>query len=384
MNGDAMMRAVGAESAILAESNGYDYAEPASARAWTDMKVGILTGGGDCPGLNAVIRGFVLGMAQEGHQVVGLRNGWLGLIEQRVVPLSVADVEGIERRGGTILKTSRTNPYKDAKSKEQAFESFKALGLDAIVAVGGDDTLGACNRLNQDGIPAVGVPKTIDNDLSGTDYTFGFDTAVNIVMEALDRIHTTADSHERILVVEVMGRHAGWMTLHGGLAGGAHAILLPEEPFDLDALAAKCTKRQAEGHDYTLIACSEGALATNGEGFATQDQSVDEFGNVRLGGIGEALAKALEAKTGQQSRHVVLGHLQRGGRPTAMDTVMSLRLGLRAAKAVADGEFGTMVSWQGTEVGLFPLADGVKELKTVPEHRVAEKNVLTPVGAPKN
>lgn len=346
------------------------------------MKVGILTGGGDCPGLNAVIRGFVLGMTQAGHEVVGIRHGWKGLIERDTVPLAVADVDGIERTGGTILKTSRTNPYKDAESKERALESFKALGLDAVVALGGDDTLGACHKLNQDGVPAVGVPKTIDNDLSGTDYTFGFDTAVNIVMDALDRIHTTADSHERILVVEIMGRHAGWMTLHGGLAGGAHAILLPEEPFDLDALAKRCKARQDAGHAYTLIACSEGAMATNMEGFETQDASVDEFGNVRLGGIGETLAKALEKKTGQQARHVVLGHLQRGGRPTAMDTVMSLRLGLRASQAVIDGDFGTMVAWKGTEVELLPLAT-VKELKTVPAHRVDEKNQLTAIGSPR-
>lgn len=344
------------------------------------MKVGILTGGGDCPGLNAVIRGFVLGMTRKGHEVVGIRHGWKGLLDQETVPLTADDVDGIERQGGTILKTSRTNPYKDAESKERALEGFKALGLDAVVALGGDDTLGACHKLTQDGVPAVGVPKTIDNDLSGTDYTFGFDTAVNVVMESIDRLHTTAGSHERILVCEVMGRHAGWMTLHGGLAGGAHAVLLPEEEFDMDDLAALCRKRREAGHDHTVIAVSEGAKWKDMDTLVTQDRSVDEFGHIRLGGIGERLAKLLEDKTGQQARHVVLGHLQRGGRPTAFDTVLGLRLGLKASEAVQAEKFGTMMALRGTDIEIVPLGEAVKELKVVPDGRIAEKNALTDLG----
>lgn len=344
------------------------------------MKVGILTGGGDCPGLNAVIRGAVIGLTEAGHDAVGLRHGWKGLLDKETVHLGPADVRDIERTGGTILKTSRTNPYKDDATKERALRAVKELGLEAIIAIGGDDTLGACNKLTQDGIPAIGVPKTIDNDLSGTDVTFGFDTAVNIVMDALDRLHTTASSHERILVVEIMGRHAGWITLHGGLAGGAHAILLPEEPFDAEALAALCKERRDAGEEHTIIAVSEGALPEDAASFVTQDKSVDEFGNVRLGGIGNALAKQLEARTGQEARHVVLGHLQRGGTPSAFDRVLGLRLGLKAAVAVDEGKFGHMTALRGTDIELVPLAEAVSDLKTVPRDRIDEKERLTALG----
>ncbi|MBW3583550.1 MAG: ATP-dependent 6-phosphofructokinase [Euryarchaeota archaeon] len=340
------------------------------------MKIGILTGGGDCPGLNAVIRGAVIGLVQQGHSAIGLRHGWKGLLDKETVPLGLADVDGIERTGGTILKTSRTNPYKTEETRKAALESFKALGLDAIIAVGGDDTLGACHKLTQDGVPAVGVPKTIDNDLSGTDVTFGFDTATNIVTEAIDRLHTTAGSHERILVVEIMGRHAGWITLHGGLAGGAHVILVPEEPFDLGAVAEVCKARRAAGADHTIVAVSEGAMATDVDSFVTQDKSVDEFGHVRLGGIGKTLAKELERLTGQEARHVVLGHLQRGGVPSAFDRVLGLRLGLAAAHAVHDKDFGKMVALKGTDIERVAIATAVGTLRTVPEERLEEKRQL--------
>lgn len=341
------------------------------------MRIGILTGGGDCPGLNAVIRGAVVTLADQGHEVLAVHHGWKGLIEQETSPLTMDDVQGIERTGGTILGTSRTNPVKDAKTRETALESYKALGLDALIAIGGDDTLGACAALAESGIQAVGVPKTIDNDIPGTDVTFGFDTATNIVMEALERLHTTTASHERIMVAEIMGRHAGWITLHGGLAGGAHIILLPEQPFDLDEIAEICKTRRAKGHTYTLIAASEGALAKDAESFVTQDKKVDEFGNVHLGGIGKALAEELEKKTGQESRHVVLGHLQRGGTPSAFDRVLGLRLGQAAAKAVIDKDMGVMVSLKGTDVVRVPLSKAAGDTRIVPPERVEEKRALT-------
>jgi ATP-dependent phosphofructokinase / diphosphate-dependent phosphofructokinase len=340
------------------------------------MRVGILTGGGDCPGLNAVIRGAVLALKGEGHEVLGIRRGWRGLLEQDAAALAEADVEDIERTGGTILGTSRTNPVKDDSTRERALAGYRGLGLDAVIAVGCDDTLGACAELAQIGVRAVGVPKTIDNDLAGTDVTFGFDTATNIVMEAMDRLHTTARSHERILVVEIMGRHAGWITLHGGLAGGAHVVLLPEERFDADQVASLCVARKEAGHRYTLVAVSEGALPGDAAGFVTQDQSVDEFGNVRLGGIGKALAKELEARTGQEARHVVLGHLQRGGAPSAYDRVLGLRMGRAAAVAVMEEGFGVMVSLRGTDVVRVPLAEVVQGTRVVPEERLKETRDL--------
>jgi ATP-dependent phosphofructokinase / diphosphate-dependent phosphofructokinase len=343
------------------------------------MRIGILTGGGDCPGLNAVIRGAVLTLHQAGHEVVGVRYGWKGLLEKTTMPLSVQDVKGIERTGGTILGTSRTNPVKDDETREAALSGYKGLGLDGLIAIGGDDTLGACAALAETGIRAVGVPKTIDNDLPGTDVTFGFDTAINIVMEALDRLHTTAASHERILVAEIMGRHAGWMTLHGGLAGGAHIVLLPEEPFDLENVAETCRKRRDAGEKYTLVAVSEGAMAKDAESFVTQTAEKDEFGNVRLGGIAKTLAKELEAKTGQESRHVVLGHLQRGGAPSAYDRVLGLRMGAEAARSVLEGEFSVMVSLSGVDVVRVPLAEAAKGYRTVPTQRIEEKNALTGV-----
>ncbi len=341
------------------------------------MRVGILTGGGDCPGLNAVIRGSVVTLAVQGHEVLAVQHGWKGLLEQETSVLSVEDVLGIERTGGTILGTSRTNPVKDAKTRETALSAYKELGLDALIAIGGDDTLGACAALASSGIDAVGVPKTIDNDIPGTDVTFGFDTATNIVMEALERLHTTTASHERIMVAEIMGRHAGWITLHGGLAGGAHIILLPEEPFDLEEVARVCKQRRAQGHKYTLVAASEGALAKDAASFVTQDKKVDEFGNVHLGGIGKELAKELESRTGQESRHVVLGHLQRGGSPSAFDRVLGLRLGQAAAKAVMDKDMGVMVSLRGTDVVRVPLSEAAGDTRIVSAKRVEEKRALT-------
>jgi len=334
------------------------------------MRIGILTGGGDAPGLNAVIRGFVLRSRQLGHEPVGILHGWKGLLERESRELTADDVADIHRTGGTILKTTRTNPVKDEATKKKALAGYKALKLDALVAVGGDDTLGACAKLAADGLKAVGVPKTIDNDLHGTDVTFGYDTAVNIATDALDRLHTTADSHERCLVVEIMGRHAGWITWAAGLAGGAHVILLPEEKFDVHEVAEVVKRRDADGHGYTLIAVSEGATPTDTTGFVTQTDKRDEFGNVRLGGIGEKLAKRIEELTKKETRHVVLGHLQRGGPPSAFDRVLGLRLGVAAAELVDRKAFGQMVALRGTKVEAVPLSEAAKGYRVVPDEDV--------------
>ena len=331
------------------------------------MRVGILTGGGDCPGLNAVLRGFVLRHAAHGGETVGVRRGWKGLLEGLAGPLAPADVTDLWNVGGTVLGTSRTNPLKSDDGIARIRATWSALGLDALVAVGGDDTLGVATRLSAEGLAVVGVPKTIDNDLSGTDYTFGFDTAVNICAEALDRLHTTARSHGRTIVCEVMGRQAGWIGAHAGIAGGAHVTLLPEFPIDLDAVCAVVRKRRAPGGPgYTILVVSEGASLPDAPGEVTLSAEKDAFGHARLGGIGERLAARIEQATGAEVRSVVLGHVQRGGPPSAYDRVLATRFGVRAADLVAGRNYGVMLALRGTALEAIPLAQATGTLKQVP------------------
>jgi len=365
------------------------------------MRVGILTGGGDCPGLNAVIRAVVkVGARRFGHEHVGILRGWKGLIEADAQPLTPADVSGILGRGGTILKSSRTNPFRDDAATKAALDGFSRLGINALVAIGGEDTLGAANRLHAEhgvpvvgvpktidndlvaiggedtlgaanrlhaehGVPVVGVPKTIDNDLSGTDFTFGFDTAVQIATEAIDRLHTTAESHDRVMVVEVMGRHAGWIALYSGIAGGADYILIPEEKPDIDALLAAINQRHARDVDYSIVVVSEGVGPVD----AGAQGELDEFGHARLAqqGVGGRLSVVLREATGYDTRVTVLGHVQRGGSPTARDRVLATRFGTRAAEMVQEGLFGRMAALHGDTVTDVPLAEAVGTLKTVPE-----------------
>jgi 6-phosphofructokinase 1 len=339
------------------------------------MRVGVLTGGGDCPGLNAVIRAVVRrGTVEHGYQVVGFRNGWRGPMENLTRPLDIQAVRGILPRGGTILGSSRTNPFTVEGGVERVIANLAELEIDALVAIGGEDTLGVAARLTERGVHVVGVPKTIDNDLSCTDYTFGFDTAVNIAMEAIDRLHTTAESHHRCLVVEVMGRHAGWIALHAGMAGGANVILLPERPFDIAQVAAYVEKRFQTQYS-PIVVVAEGANPIAGQ-VVLQDQQRDAFGHVRLGGIGQWLAVELEERTGHEARTVVLGHIQRGGTPTAFDRVLATRFGLHAVAAVRDAEWGTMVALRGTEIIRVPLSEATRELKTVPPQRYTEAEVF--------
>lgn len=339
------------------------------------MRIGILTGGGDAPGLNAVIRGLVLRGTQLGHKVFGIRRGWKGVIEADAFELTSDLVGSIQRQGGTILRTSRTNPVKDDATKQKTLAGWKKLRLDCLVAVGGDDTLGACAKLAREGLNAVGVPKTIDNDLSGTDVTFGFDTAANIAAEAIDHLHTTAESHERCLVVEVMGRHAGWITWAAGIAGGAHVILVPEEPFDIDEVCKVVTERDKAGKGYTIVAVSEGAQPKGGNP-TTQTGEKDQFGNVRLGGIAERLAKQIEAKTQKETRHVVLGHLQRAGPPSAYDRVYGTRLGVMAAEYAHEKKFGVMVALKGTDIHAVPIEEAAKGYRLLPPKAVDLLRVL--------
>jgi ATP-dependent phosphofructokinase / diphosphate-dependent phosphofructokinase len=340
------------------------------------MRVGVLTGGGDCPGLNAVIRAVVRkGVRQHGFDFVGFRDGWRGPLENLTVPLGVNEVRGILPRGGTILKSSRTNPFKIDGGVERIKENLAANGVDALIAIGGEDTLGVATKLSELGVNVVGVPKTIDNDLSGTDFTFGFDTAVNIAMEAIDRLHTTAESHHRVLVVEVMGRHAGWIALHSGLAGGANIILIPERPFSIDAVTEYVESRFRTNYS-PIVVVSEGAVPTNGGDMTLQSDELDAFGHVRLGGIGDRLAKEIEKRTGKEARAVVLGHVQRGGTPTAFDRWLATRFGLHAVGAVADGDFGKMVALRGKDIIRVPLSEGTKELKLVSPEEYAEAEVF--------
>jgi phosphofructokinase-like protein len=329
------------------------------------MHIGVLTGGGDCPGLNAVIRAVVRkGSETYGHTFVGFRDGWKGPLEGLTMPLDVPATRGILPRGGTILGSSRTNPLKVEGGTDRIRATLAAEGVDAMIAIGGEDTLGVATALAADGLMVVGVPKTIDNDLGATDYTFGFDTAVQIAVEAIDRLHTTAESHHRVLIVEVMGRHAGWIALHSGLAGGANVILIPERPFDIDQVCAYIEHRFAS-HYAPIVVVAEGAVPAEGT-ISLTDQGVDAFGHARLGGIGMLLEKEIEARTGKEARATVLGHVQRGGTPTAYDRVLATRFGLHAIDAVHDGDSGVMVALRGTEIIRVPLAEATRELKTVP------------------
>jgi 6-phosphofructokinase 1 len=340
------------------------------------MRVGVLTGGGDCPGLNAVIRAVVRrGVKEYGFEFVGYRDGWKGPLEGLTMKLGVKQCRGILPRGGTILGSSRTNPFKVDGGVERIKDQLAEDGADALVAIGGEDTLGVATKLADLGVNVVGVPKTIDNDLSGTDFTFGFDTAVNIAMEAIDRLHTTAESHHRVLVVEVMGRHAGWIALHSGIAGGASTVLIPEQPFDIEEVCALVESRFDSTYS-PIVVVSEGAVPVEGGDMTLVSGEVDAFGHVRLGGIGDRLAKEIEARTGSEARAVVLGHIQRGGTPTAFDRWLATRFGLHAIAAVNDGDFGTMMALRGTDIVRVPLIEGTGELKLVSHEEYSEAKVF--------
>ena len=330
------------------------------------MRFGVLTGGGDCPGLNAVIRAIVRkGIDEYGDELVGFRDGWRGVLENEAVELTIESTRGILHRGGTILGTSRTNPYRQDDGPAFVRETLAELGLDGLIAIGGEDTLGAAHRLHAEGVPVLGVPKTIDNDLRGTDVTFGFDTALHVATEAIDRLHTTAESHHRILVVEVMGRHAGWIALQSGVAGGADVILIPEYPFDVDGVCALLNRRRARGRAFSIVVVAEGAMPTGGES-ALSGGETDEFGHQRLGGIGHWLEGEIERRTGFETRTTVLGHVQRGGTPTARDRVLATRFGLSAIDAAHDGRWGMMPAIHGTRIELVELSEAVAALRTVP------------------
>ncbi|HET7432373.1 MAG TPA: 6-phosphofructokinase [Nocardioides sp.] len=340
------------------------------------MRVGVLTGGGDCPGLNAVIRAVVRkGVKVHGFDFVGYRDGWKGPLEGLTMPLGVEQCRGILPRGGTILGSSRTNPFGIEGGVEQIRANLERDGVDALVAIGGEDTLGVATKLADLGVDVVGVPKTIDNDLSGTDFTFGFDTAVNIATEAIDRLHTTAESHHRVLVVEVMGRHAGWIALHSGIAGGANIVLIPEQPFDIEKVCALVETR-FQSQYAPIIVVSEGAVPKEGGDMTLVSGEKDAFGHVRLGGIGDRLAGEIESRTGKEARAVVLGHIQRGGTPTAFDRWLASRFGLQAIDAVGDGDFGTMMALRGTRIERVKLAEGTGELKLVSPEEYAEAEVF--------
>jgi len=345
------------------------------------MRVGVLTGGGDCPGLNAVIRAIVrTGVGEFGYEFIGFRDGWRGPLEGDTMPLDMQAVRGILPRGGTILGSSRTNPLAESATRDgrpglQRIQGNLAdLGVDALVAIGGEDTLGVAARLHEQGGKVIGVPKTIDNDLGATDYTFGFDTAVNIAMEAIDRLHTTAESHHRALIVEVMGRNAGWIALHAGMAGGANVILIPEQPFDMEQVCG-WVEHRFQTRYAPIVVVAEGAHPKSGEE-ALLAQQRDSFGHVRYGGVGPMLAGEIEKRTGKEARATVLGHIQRGGTPTAFDRVLATRFGVHAIRAVADGAFGEMVALRGTEIVRVPIAAATKELKLVPPERYAEAELF--------
>ena len=332
--------------------------------------IGILTGGGDCPGLNAVIRAVVRkGITAYRYRFRGILKGWKGMLECDWEPLGLEEISGILPKGGTILGTSRTNPFKEEDGGEIVVDNMRRLKLDALVAIGGEDTLGVANKLASMSVPIVGVPKTIDNDLNGTDYTFGFDTAVNIVTEAIDRIHTTAESHNRVMVIEVMGRHSGWIALHAGLAGGADMILIPEQKYTIQEIVSTIRKRHERGKDFSIVVVAEGAQLVSEEGeenkYVVSKGGLDEFGHVKLGGIGQLVAHAVEEGTSYETRVTVLGHLQRGGTPTAFDRVLGTRFGIAAIDLVHADDFGKMVSLQGNEIVAIPLAEAVNQLKLV-------------------
>jgi ATP-dependent phosphofructokinase / diphosphate-dependent phosphofructokinase len=334
-------------------------------------RVGVLTGGGDCPGLNAVIRAVTRRCLTRGYEVVGVREGWRGLVDGRFMELGPREISGILPRGGTILGTTRTNPFKSEDGVERVLANFESAGLTALVAIGGEDTLGVAARLHQEhGVPLVGVPKTIDNDLSATDYTFGFDTAVFIATEAIDRLHTTAESHNRVMVVEVMGRHTGWIAVMSGIAGGADVILIPEQPITVEDACEELMRRHERGKDFSIVVVSEGYELTYASGerrqVAGEAAARDQFGHARLGGVGDALAHEIEERTGFETRVTVLGHVQRGGSPTPRDRVLATRYGLKAADLVHEGQWGMMAALNGDDIVAVPLVDAVAELKTVP------------------
>ena len=329
------------------------------------MKVAILSGGGDAPGINAVIRAVVRKAIQDyGYETVGVRDGWRGLVDGDFVPLDLMKTSGMLPRGGSILGTSRTNPFKQEGDPERILENARKMGIGAVVVIGGDDTLGVAHRMNELGLPCVGVPKTIDNDLACTDYTFGFQTAVSIACEALDRLHTTAESHHRVIILEVMGRYTGWIALEAGLAGGADAILIPEKPFKVDEVCEYIRRRQKRGRNFSLVVTAEGARPLGGEEIV-YSSGTDEFGNVRLGGVGYFLGREIEKKMNIETRVVVLGHLQRGGSPIAFDRVLASRYGIAAIDLVDEGKFGLMVALQGNKIVSVPLKDVVGKRKKV-------------------
>src|SRR3954453_21878162 len=339
------------------------------------MRIGVLTGGGGCPGLNAAIRAIVR-KAVDGHgdTVIGFRDGWHGVLENETSELTLESTRGIIHRGGTILGSSRTNPYKDDQDgSHEVRATIESLELDGLIAIGGEDTLGGANKSSAAGIAVIGLAKTIDNALGGTDMTFGFDTAVQVATDAIDRLHTTAESHHRVLILEVMGRHAGWIALHSGLAGGADVILIPEKPFDIDEVCRLITRRRSRGRYFSIVVVAEGALPKEGT-METVGGTTDAFGHVRLGGIGVQLEKEIEERTGFETRATILGHVQRGGTPTAFDRVLATRLGIAAMDAAHGGQWGNMASLRGQKIEMVPLAEAVKELRTVTaaDYAVAE------------
>jgi phosphofructokinase-like protein len=341
------------------------------------MRIGILTGGGDCPGLNAVIRAVVRkAIDGYGDEVIGFRDGWRGPLEDLHEPLTIESTRGILPRGGTILGSSRTNVYKRAGGPAIVKETLGRHHLDGLIAIGGEDTLGAANRLHQDGVNVIGVPKTIDNDLGATDQTFGFDTALHVASEAIDRLHTTAESHNRILVVEVMGRNAGWIALHAGIAGGADVILIPELAFDIEEVCQRITRRHARGRYFSIVVAAEGATPAADSAMTVAAGETDEFGHPRLGGIGQQLEREIEARTGFETRTTVLGHIQRGGTPTAFDRVLATRLGLAAIDAAHEQQWGMMTALHATQIELVPLAEAVAKVRTVPPEEYRRYDVL--------
>jgi ATP-dependent phosphofructokinase / diphosphate-dependent phosphofructokinase len=340
------------------------------------MRIGLLTGGGDCPGLNAVIRAVVRkGIDVYDDSLIGFRDGWRGVLEADYDELTIESTRGILPRGGTILGSSRTNVFKREDGVERVKETLAGAGLDGLIAIGGEDTLGAAHRLHGEGLNLIGVPKTIDNDLGATDVTFGFDTALHVATEAIDRLHTTAESHHRILVVEVMGRHAGWIALHSGVAGGADVILIPEIPFDIDEVCRLIRRRHDRGRPFSIVVAAEGAVPKEGTMTLSAGQ-LDEFGHPRLGGIGHRLEQEIEQRTGFETRATVLGHVQRGGTPTPFDRVLATRFGLSAIDAVHDGAWGMMTALRSTRIDLVPLAEAVAELRTVPVEEYQRFGVL--------
>jgi 6-phosphofructokinase 1 len=340
-------------------------------------RLGVLTGGGDCPGLNAVIRAVVRKAARNGHEVFGFQYGWAGVLEGDARPLTIDNTAGILPRGGTILGSSRTNPYKaDGPGTEGVRAGLAKFGVDVLVPIGGEDTLGVARHLAEDGVPVVGVPKTIDNDLAGTDYTFGFQTAVQIATDAIDRLHTTAESHNRVMVLEVMGRHAGWIAAHAGMAGGADVILVPERPFDIDEVCAALRRRHANGRTFSIVVVSEGAVPREGTMSIHGSGETDAFGHARLGGIAVELEREIEARTGFESRMTILGHVQRGGTPTAYDRVLATRFGVAAATAAGEGRSGIMVALKGTEIAEVPIDDALAEPKLLDDAFFATAEVF--------